>query len=229
MVYNCGVKIEASILSADFCRLGTQVAELEESGLTDRLHVDVMDGHFVPNISVGSPVMESLRAATRLPMAVHLMITDPGRYSEHFVRAGAALIWVHYEACVHLHREVQAIKDLGVLAGVALNPATPVAMLSDIIHEVDSVLIMAVNPGFGGQRFIPGSLRRIAELREMVSAKGLATEIAVDGGVNEETAADVVGAGADTLVIGSALFRHPEGPAAALTEVREHIQRRRSA
>lgn len=220
------MKVEASILSADFSRLGAQVRAIEETGLVDRLHVDVMDGHFVPNISIGLPVVESLRQCTRLPLAVHLMITSPDRYLERFVAAGAALIWVHYEACVHLHRDIQALRELGVAAGVAINPATPVAGLSEILEYVDSVLVMSVNPGFGGQKFLPSTLRRIAEVREAVKARGLSVEVAVDGGVNEATAADVVRAGADVLVIGSALFRHPNGPAGALGDIRERIERR---
>ncbi len=184
-----------------------------------------MDGHFVPNISIGLPVLESLKHNTRLPLAVHLMITNPGRYLEQFVAAGAGLIWVHYEACVHLHRDIQALKEMGVRAGVALNPATPIASLGEIVADLDSVLVMSVNPGFGGQRFIPGALRRIAELRALLEERGASAEIAVDGGVNEETAPHVVGAGADTLVIGSGLFRHPAGLAAAATEVRERVRR----
>jgi ribulose-phosphate 3-epimerase len=213
------VKIEASILSADFCRLGEQVRELEEVAI-DRLHVDVMDGVFVPNISIGLPVVESLGKFSRLPLAVHLMITAPGRYLEAFAQAGAGLIWVHQEVCPHLHRDLQQMRALGVAAGVALNPSTPVSSLSEVLPDLDSVLIMSVNPGFGGQKFIPSALRRIAELRQMVDERGLGVEIAVDGGVNEETAASVLRAGADTLIIGSALFRHPSGPGAVLEMVR---------
>lgn len=222
------MKIEASILSADFCRLGEQVRELESTGFVDRLHVDVMDGHFVPNISVGLPVVESLKATTPLPLAVHLMITSPDRYLERFVEAGAALVWVHIEASPHVHRDIQVLRQLGVMAGVSLNPGTPIGALSEIVEEVDSVLVMSVNPGFGGQKFIPSSLRRIRELRRLLAERGSRAEIAVDGGVAENTAADVIAAGADVLVVGSALFRHPEGPGGALAEIRANVSRRRS-
>lgn len=218
------VKIEASILSADFSRLGLQVAQLQETGLIHRLHVDVMDGHFVPNISVGLPVVETLRGATKLPMAVHLMITQPARYLAAFAEAGANLIWVHQEACPHLHRDLQTLRELGVAAGVALNPATPIGTLSEVLECLDSVLIMSVNPGYGGQKFLPAAVRRIRELRRLVDSEGLSVEIAVDGGVNEATAREVVAAGADVLVIGSALFRPGEAPGAVLPEVYERIR-----
>jgi ribulose-phosphate 3-epimerase len=222
------MKIEASILSADFARLGEQVQELAATGLVDRIHIDVMDGHFVPNISIGLPVVESLRAITTLPLAVHLMISSPEKYLERFVDAGAQLVWVHCEASHHLNRDMQVLRELGATAGVSLNPATPVSQLGDILEDVESVLVMSVNPGFGGQRFLPSALRRIGELRRMIRAQGLAVEIVVDGGVAEHTAADVVQAGADVLVVGSALFRHPQGPAGALAEIRANVSKRRS-
>ncbi|MCL4464529.1 MAG: ribulose-phosphate 3-epimerase [Chloroflexi bacterium] len=211
--------IEASILSADFCRLGEQVRLMEESGAIARLHVDVMDGHFVPNLSIGLPVVESLHQHTGLPLAVHLMVSEPGRHVKEFAAAGASLIWVHLEACQHIHRDVQLLKELGVQAGIALNPGTPLASLEEILPDLDSVLLMSVNPGFGGQTFIPGALKRVRRLRELLGGLNLRCEIAVDGGVNERTAADVARAGADVLVIGSALFRHSGGPGRAAAAI----------
>jgi ribulose-phosphate 3-epimerase len=217
--------IEASILSADFCRLGEQVRSMEESGAVSRLHVDVMDGRFVPNISIGLPVIESLRRHTRLPLAVHLMIDEPGRYLKEFAAAGAGVIWVHLEACPHVHRDVQLMRELGVKAGVAINPGTPLAALSEVLPDLDTVLVMSVNPGFGGQAFIPGALRRVRDLAETVRLQCLNLEIAVDGGVSETTAGDLVRAGAEVLVIGSALFRHPDGPGAGAAAIRDGLGR----
>lgn len=216
--------IEASILSADFCRLGEQVRALEASGAISRLHVDVMDGHFVPNISIGLPVVESLRRHTDLPLAVHLMIDQPGRYLKEFAAAGAGLIWIHQEACTHLHRDIELMRQLSVKAGVALNPATPLSVLSEVLPDLDSVLVMSVNPGFGGQSFIPSALRRVRELATTIRREHLSVEVAVDGGVNERTAGDLIRAGAEVLVIGSALFRHPSGPAGAAIALREGLR-----
>jgi ribulose-phosphate 3-epimerase len=211
--------IEASILSADFFRLGEQVRQMEESGAVARLHVDVMDGQFVPNLSVGLPIVESLHKHSVLPLAVHLMVADPGRFLREFAAAGAALIWVHLEACQHIHRDLQVLKELGVQVGIALNPGTPLNALDELLPELDSVLVMSVNPGFGGQAFIPGALERISRLRESLSRRHLRCEIAVDGGVNGRTAADVVRAGADVLVIGSALFKPAGGPGVAAAAI----------
>ncbi len=211
--------IEASVLSADFWRLGEQLSQLEAAGI-DRIHLDVMDGSFVPNISVGLPVAEALKRNSSLPQAVHLMIQEPSRYVEQFVAAGAALIWVHIEACPHVHRDLQYLRSLGIKAGVSLNPGTPVEALADVLELSDSVLVMSVNPGFGGQTFIPTSLSRIRRLRELIDRQQTGTEIAVDGGINGATAACVLAAGADTLIIGSALFNPLSEAAALLSSIR---------
>ena len=197
--------IAASILAADFTRLGEQVAEADAAG-SDWIHVDVMDGHFVPNLSIGLPVTAALRRATRRPLDVHLMIEAPERYIGAFREAGADHIIVHVETCRHLHGVVQQIKAAGARAGVALNPATPLWTLDEILPDLDEVLVMSVNPGFGGQEFISGSLSKIAALRRRLNEAGLATLISVDGGINAETAGAVVAAGADVLVAGSAIF-----------------------
>jgi len=199
------IKISPSILSADFARLGEEARAAEKAG-AHMLHVDVMDGHFVPNITIGSPVVASLRKVTELPLDVHLMIEDPDRYIKDFVKAGADILTVHYEASVHLHRTVQLIRESGIKAGVSLNPATPVGSLEDILYAVDLVLLMSVNPGFGGQEFIPHTLRKITQLREMIGKSGASALIEVDGGVKPENARQVADAGADVLVMGSAFF-----------------------
>jgi ribulose-phosphate 3-epimerase len=198
-------KFAPSILSADFARLGEQVREAEAAGV-DYIHVDVMDGHFVPNITIGPLVVRAVRPVTRLPLDVHLMIEQPERYLADFARAGADILTVHVETCPHLHRTIQQIKELGVKAGVTLNPATPLASLEEILPEVDLVLIMSVNPGFGGQSYIPGSTAKIARLRAMLDASGSKAELEVDGGVNAATINQVVTAGATVLVAGSAIF-----------------------
>jgi ribulose-phosphate 3-epimerase len=198
-------RIAPSILSADFARLGEEVRAAQEAG-AHWLHVDVMDGSFVPNITIGSGVVGSLRKVTSLPLDVHLMIEEPDRYIRDFVNAGADIVTVHYEATVHLHRTVQLIKEGGVKAGVSINPATPVGCLENILGDIDVVLVMSVNPGFGGQAFIPGSLGKIKALKKMIIDAGLSPLIEVDGGVKPENAKEVAAAGADVLVMGSAFF-----------------------
>jgi ribulose-phosphate 3-epimerase len=199
------IKIAPSILSADFAKLGEQVKEAEAGG-AQWVHVDVMDGHFVPNITIGALIVKALRPVTDMPLDVHLMIEKPELYVEDFAKAGADLITVHVEASPHLHRTIQQIKELGVKAGVTLNPATPLYSLTEILPEVDLVLIMSVNPGFGGQSYIPSSTAKIARLRKMLDDLGSHAELEVDGGVNPSTIAEVVNAGATVLVAGSAIF-----------------------
>lgn len=199
------VKIAASILSADFARLGEQIEEAEAGG-ADWIHVDVMDGHFVPNITVGPPVVRSLRAATSLPLDVHLMIAEPDRYLTEFVHAGANRLTVHVETCDHLHRTIQVIRELGAKPGVTLNPGTPLSSLQEILPDVDLVLVMSVNPGFGGQSYIPSSTDKIARLRSMLDEIGSSAEVEVDGGIHADTVRTVVEAGATVLVAGSAIF-----------------------
>lgn len=199
------VKIAPSILSADFSRLGDQVKEAEAAG-ADLIHVDVMDGHFVPNITVGPLVVEALSRVTDLPLDVHLMIENPEAFAERFAAAGAAMISVHLETTKHLHRLVQAIKASGAKAGVAINPATPATNIAPVLMDLDFVLVMSVNPGFGGQEFIRSSLDKIALLREMVAGRGGGVDIEVDGGIDPKTAPEVAAAGADVLVAGSAIF-----------------------
>ncbi len=194
-----------SILSADFGRLAEEVREAESGG-AGAIHVDVMDGHFVPNLTVGPAIASAVHRATKLPVDCHLMIEDPDRYLEAFARAGSAMISVHVETARHLHRTVQAIRDLGARAGVALNPATPLPSLDEILPFADFVLIMTVNPGFGGQAFIPAAFRKIRDLKERIRAAGLATLIEVDGGVTLLNLDDVVEAGADLIVAGNAVF-----------------------
>lgn len=213
------VKIAPSILSADFARLGEQVSEAEASG-ADYIHVDVMDGHFVPNISIGPPVVRAVRRVTRLPLDVHLMIEEPERYLADFAAAGADNITVHVETCPHLHRTVQQIKELGCRAGVVLNPSTPVVALEEIFPHVDLVLVMTVNPGFGGQAFIEGMLPKIQRVRAMREEQSSQAEIEVDGGIGPEMAHLVVEAGARVLVAGSAIFDAPEGIANAIAGIR---------
>ena len=199
-------KLAASILTADFTRLGEEVAAAERAGV-DWIHVDVMDGHFVPNLSFGPLVAQALRRATSLPLDVHLMVTQPENLVAAFAGAGAASITVQVEACTHLQRTVQQIRDLGVRPGVALNPATSLSTLDEILPELDMVLIMSVNPGFGGQVYLPGSTRKIARLRRWLDEAGLAhVDIEVDGGIKADNAAGVIAAGASVLVIGSAVF-----------------------
>ncbi len=216
------LKIAPSILSADFARLGEQVREAEEGG-ADWIHVDVMDGHFVPNITIGPLIAEAARRSTRLPVDVHLMIEHPERYLEAFAKAGADYLTVHVETCRHLHRTVQQIRELGVKAGVTLNPATPVESLAEILPYVDLVLVMSVNPGFGGQSYIPTSTAKIARVRGMIDAlgRGGEVELEVDGGVAPDTIAEVAAAGATVVVAGSAVYNRRGSVADNLRTLRE--------
>jgi len=216
------IKIVPSILSADFARLGEQVREAEAAG-ADGIQIDVMDGHFVPNITVGPLVVEAVRRVTRLPLEAHLMIENPDRYVANFADAGADLIIVHQEVTPHLQRIVQQIKDLGKRAGVALNPATPSLVLEEILECLDLVLVMTVNPGFGGQEFIPGTLPKIRRVRQMMAQRGLACDLEVDGGIHAVTAPLVVAAGANVLVVGNAVFGDGEGVAAAMRRLRRAL------
>lgn len=213
-------KIAPSILSADFAHLGAQVAEAEAGG-ADWVHVDVMDGHFVPNLTIGPLVVQALRPVTTLPLDVHLMIEAPERYLEDFARAGADVLTVHWEACTHLHRTLQQIRELGVKAGVSLNPATPVSVLEEVLSEVDLVLLMSVNPGFGGQSYIPSSTAKIRKLRQLMRECESAALVEVDGGVNAQTIREVVVAGADVLVAGSAVFNDRKSVAENLSDLRK--------
>ncbi|MEJ2678812.1 MAG: ribulose-phosphate 3-epimerase [Gemmatimonadota bacterium] len=201
------VKLAPSILSADFAHLGDAVAEAEAGG-ADWIHVDVMDGHFVPNLTIGPAVVKALRGVTGLPLDVHLMIEAPEKFLDAFAKAGADRVTVHQEACIHLHRTVQHIRERGMKPGVTINPATPADTLSEILPYVDLVLVMSVNPGFGGQSYIPTSTAKIAQVRRMLDERGLAgVELEVDGGVSPETAGGVVEAGASVLVAGAAVFK----------------------
>jgi ribulose-phosphate 3-epimerase len=214
------IKIAPSILSADFARLGEQVKEAEEAG-ADYIHFDVMDGMFVPNITVGPLVLEALKRVTDVPMDVHLMIEDPDRYLEEFARAGASVIMVHYEAVKHLHRTVQRITDLGCRAGVVLNPATPISLLEDILPYLSRVLIMSVNPGFGGQSYIESSTGKVRRMREMANRLNPQLEIEVDGGAKGNNIREIAEAGADVIVAGSAVFNKEETVAQAMAKLRE--------
>jgi len=198
-------KIAPSILSADFLKLGEEIKDAEDAG-ADMLHIDIMDGHFVPNITIGPSIVKLIRKITSLPLDVHLMIEEPDKYLTDFIKAGADYLTVHYEASVHLHRTVHWIKESGVKAGVSLNPATPVWSLEQILPDVDVVLLMSVNPGFGGQDFIPQTIGKIKVLKNLLREKGLSTPIEVDGGVKLDNAAEIISAGSDILVMGSAFF-----------------------
>ena len=217
------IKIAPSILSADFARLGAHITEAADGG-ADYIHVDVMDGHFVPNITIGPLIVEAIRPVTKLPLDVHLMIENPDRYISDFARAGSDIITVQVEACPHLHRVVQAIKELKVKAGVSLNPATPISALTDILTDLDLVLIMTVNPGFGGQAFIPNSIQKLRALQKMIAEMGATCEVEVDGGINPKTAAAVVDAGAEVLVAGSAVFNQKASVAENIAALRRSLQ-----
>jgi ribulose-phosphate 3-epimerase len=212
------VRIAPSILASDFARLADEVAKVERGG-ADFVHVDVMDGHFVPNITIGPPVVKALKRVTALPLDVHLMISDPDRYLEAFVEAGAAIVTVHVEACKHLHRTLTRIRQLGAKAGVSLNPATPVEAVKDLAAEFDLLLIMSVNPGFGGQHFITHSLQKIRQARSLLADTGVAADVEVDGGVDTTNAAALVEAGATILVAGVSIFGTPD-PAEATRRLR---------
>lgn len=207
------IKIAPSILSADFSRLGEEIKDVEKGG-ADYIHVDVMDGHFVPNITIGSLIVEAIRPITSLPLDVHLMIENPDQYIPAFAKAGADIITVHVEACPHLHRTIQLIKSQGIKAGVVLNPHTPVSMIEHVLEDTDMVLLMTVNPGFGGQKFIHSVLPKIKQVADMVRERNLQVEIEVDGGVNVETAKLCVEAGANVLVAGSAVYNQKDRGAA---------------
>jgi ribulose-phosphate 3-epimerase len=207
------LQIAPSVLSADFAALGREVAAVERSG-ADLIHVDVMDGHFVPNITIGIPVVKALRRVATLPLDVHLMIEEPDRYVEAFVTNGAAMVSVHVEAVPHLHRTLALIRSLGAKAGAVLNPATPASVLEEVVHDLDFVVVMTVNPGFGGQSFIPNSIEKIRRVRTLLDRAGATAPIEVDGGVDLTNAAAVVEAGASILVAGNAIFGTPDAEAA---------------
>ena len=212
------VRIAPSILAADFSALGEEIATAERGG-ADLIHVDVMDGHFVPNITIGPPVIRAIKRVTSLPLDVHLMIADPARYLTTFADAGADFLSVHVEATPHLHKTLTEIKKLGVQAGVALNPSTPESVLNEIATEVDFILVMSVNPGFGGQKFIPRTLTKIVAIQDILEKAKNEVPIEVDGGISQSNAGDVVAAGADMLVAGSAIFGSPD-PSQAIEVLR---------
>lgn len=205
MLNNRNIEIAPSILSANFSCLGDQIRAVERGG-AGVLHVDVMDGHFVPNITIGLPVVKSLAGFTRLPIDTHLMITDPGTYAVQFVEAGAQMVSVHVEADAHLHRTIMSIKSAGAMAGVVLNPSTPVSLLEEALQFVDYVLVMSVNPGFGGQKFIPQALAKVKRLRQMIVERQLNVRIEIDGGIDRANIESVVAAGAEIIVAGSAIL-----------------------
>jgi ribulose-phosphate 3-epimerase len=219
MMNGRSIDIAPSILSADFSRLGDEIAAVERGGATI-LHVDVMDGHFVPNLTVGLPVVKSIAHATELPIDAHLMISEPGRYAQQFVEAGANMVSVHVEADAHLHRTLASIKAAGAQAGIVLNPATPIESLNEALPFADYVLVMSVNPGFGGQKFIQTSVDKVRRLRRMIEERQLDTRIEIDGGIDLENITSVVTAGAEIIVAGSAIFGAGD-PEAAVRELRE--------
>ena len=214
------IKLAPSILSADFARLGEQIGEVVRAG-ADYIHVDVMDGHFVPNITIGALVVASVRPVTTLPLDVHLMIEHPERYVSQFAQAGADIITVHVEASPHLHATIRLIKESGARAGISINPPTPLSVVEEFLPHVNLVLVMSVNPGFGGQSFIPETLPRIASIRKLLDDRALHAELEVDGGVNADNAPDIVKAGANVLVAGNSIFRAQEGISGAMRRLRE--------
>ena len=218
------VKLAPSILAADFARLGEQVAEAEKAG-ADRIHIDVMDGHFVPNISMGAVIVQSLRPVTRLHLETHLMISDPDLYLEEFAEAGSDSLLVHWEGNNNLHRTVQRVKALGKRAGVVINPATPASVLEEILQDVDQVLVMTVNPGFGAQHFIPTTLPKIRRVRQMIEEFKPGCDLEVDGGIDPKTAPLTVHEGANVLVAGSAIFSVREGIAEAMKQLRTSVEK----
>src|SRR5215472_1791196 len=218
------IKLAPSILAADFARLGEQVAEAERSG-ADRIHVDVMDGHFVPNIAIGAPIVQSLRRVTRLPLETHLMISSPDFFLDEFAEAGSDSFLVHWEGNNNLHRTVQRIKTLGKRAGVVINPATPAAVLEEILPEIDQVLVMTVNPGFGHQHFLFTTLPKIRRIRQMIEQIKPGYDLEVDGGIDAETAPAAAAAGANVLVAGTAVFDEREGVTAAMNRLQASIKR----
>jgi ribulose-phosphate 3-epimerase len=226
-MYKGTVKLAPSILAADFARLGEQVKEAEKAG-ADRIHVDVMDGHFVPNISIGAVVVQSLRPITRLHLETHLMISDPDLYLEEFAEAGSDSLLVHWEGNANLHRTVQRIKALGKSPGIVINPATPASALEEILQDVDQVLVMTVNPGFGGQHFIATTVPKIRRVRQMIEEFKPGCDLEVDGGIDPETAPLTVEAGANVLVAGSAIFNAKEGIAAAMQRLQAAVEKVKS-
>ena len=222
MVETSNIKISPSILSADFGRLGEQVAEASRSG-ADYIHVDIMDGHFVPNLTIGPIIVSGIRPWTELPLDVHLMIEEPDRLIPDFAKAGANILTVHPEACRHLHRVIYQIKDLGARAGISLNPGTPASALEPVVGDVDLVLVMTVNPGFGGQKYIHSVTSKIAKVRRMLDEAGSGAELEVDGGINAETASKAVEAGARVLVAGSAVFNDRDTVAGSIARIRESL------
>jgi len=221
-VKRTAIKILPSVLSADFRRLGQEVEEVEKAG-ADGIHLDVMDGRFVPNITIGPFIVEAVRKTTTLPLDVHLMIVEPERYLSDFAHAGADMLSVHQEACPHLHRTIQQIKQLGKQAGVVLNPSTPLSTLEEVLPDVDLILLMSVNPGFGGQSFIEASVDKVRRLRRLLDERGAHAELEIDGGIDPQTAPRVVTVGATMLVAGSAVFRAPDGAAAGVRQLRASI------
>jgi ribulose-phosphate 3-epimerase len=213
------IEIAPSILSADFTRLAEEISAVEKAGASI-LHVDVMDGRFVPNITVGLPVVKAIARATQLPIDAHLMIVEPGQYADQFAKAGARMVSIHIEADANAHRTLTSIKAAGALAGIVINPATSLSMIDEVIKFADYVLVMSVNPGFGGQEFIPESLEKIRRLRKMIDERGLKTRIEIDGGINADNIAEVTSAGAEIIVAGSAIFAAPD-PAVAVRQLRE--------